>query len=219
MTRIVLIRHGQTILNREDRIRGQLDPELDETGLAQAQLTAQYLSARWPVTAVYSSPLRRAMQTAQAVSCAQDLQARPFDAMLDLNFGDWQGLSFPEAQARYPDLHKAWQEAPQTVRFPGGESLEDVRVRVTSGVDQIWSRHRGQNVAMVGHTVVNRVLLCAVLGLGNDSFWRIGQEPCAVNVFSIGDDGLKTLILLNDTSHLHALVEPSTGGIRDQQRD
>jgi broad specificity phosphatase PhoE len=72
---------------------------------------------------------------------------------------------------------------------------------------------------MVGHTVVNRVLLCAVLGLGNDSFWRIGQEPCAVNVFSIGDDGLKTLILLNDTSHLHALAEPSTGGIRDQQRD
>ena len=75
------------------------------------------------------------------------------------------------------------------------------------------------DVAMVGHTIVNRVLLCAVLGLGNDSFWRIGQDTCAVNVFSVGDDGLKTLTLLNDTSHLRALAQPSAGGNREQQRD
>ena len=203
MTRIELIRHGQTSLNQQDRVRGQLDPDLDEVGLRHAQLTADYVAARWPVAAVYTSPLRRAFQTAEAVARAQGLCPTPLSALLDLNFGNWQGLSFGEARDRFPALHQAWREAPHTVRFPGGESLDDIRSRVTAGVDEVVSRHAEDAVAMTGHTVVNRVLLCAVLGLGNDYFWRLGQDTCAVNVFSVAENGTKTLVLLNDTSHLH----------------
>ncbi len=201
-TRIVLIRHGQTVWNRENRFRGQLDPELDEVGVQQAEATARAVAARWPVVAVYSSPLGRAMQTAEAVARAQGLVAQPLPALLDIHFGELQGLRGEDAYARWPDLVRAWVEAPHTVRFPGGEGLDDVRQRITAGVDEVVARHTGQSVALVSHTVANRVLLCAVLGLGNEHFWRLEQETCAINVFDVKEDGTRVLVLMNDTCHL-----------------
>jgi broad specificity phosphatase PhoE len=149
--------------------------------------------------------MQRAMETAQAIAAAHDLTAHSFDGLLDIDFGEWQGRSPEEVEEDDPKLLKAWFEAPHTVRVPGGESLADVRDRVVSGLHRVIERHPGQTVAMVGHTVVNRVLLCAVLGLGNDHFWRLRQETCAVNVFEAGSDGTFTIVLLNDTCHLQDL--------------
>ena len=207
MTRIVLVRHGQTAWNREVRFRGQADVELDEFGLQQAQATGRYLAARWPVVAVYASPLRRATQTAEAIARAHGLTAHPLEGLLDINFGEWQGLSPDEVAQRYPALYRAWWEAPHTVRFPGGERLDDVRSRVVAALDEVIARHPEQAVALVSHTVANRVLLCAVLGWGNDRFWRLRQETCAVNVFDVEDGGTFTIVLLNDTCHLQGLSE------------
>ncbi len=201
-TRIVLIRHGQTVWNREARFRGRADIPLDEVGLAQAAATARYVAARWPVTAVYASPLRRTLQTAEAVARAQGLSVQPYEGLVDIHFGELQGLLAEEAEQRYPDIYRAWMVAPHTVQFPGGESLEIVRARIMAGVRELVARHPGQAIALVSHTVANRVLLCAVLGLGNDRFWRLGQETCAVNLFDAEDDGDFTVHLLNDTSHL-----------------
>ena len=212
MTRIVLVRHGQTAWNKDVRFRGRADVELDEFGLRQAEATGRYVAARWPdgptrVVAVYASPMRRAMQTAEAIAHAHGLTAQPLGGLLDVDFGEWQGLSPDEVAARYPELYRAWWEAPHTVRFPGGESLDDVRVRILAGLDEVVARHRRQAVALVSHTVANRVLLCAILGLGNASFWRLGQDTCAVNVFDVEDNGTFTLLLLNDTCHLQGLSE------------
>ena len=120
-----------------------------------------------------------------------------------------QGLSLDEVSQRFPDLYQVWREAPHTVNFPGGESLEIVRSRVVAGLDEVIGRHAGQSVALVGHAVVNRVLLCAVLGLGNEHFWRLRQETCTVNVFEAEEDGTFTIALLNDTSHLLAIQSNS----------
>lgn len=204
-TRLILIRHGQTVLNRENRIRGRLDPALDETGLRQAEATARYVALRWPVVAVLSSPLLRAMQTAEAIARAQGLSAEPFDGLLDACFGDWQGLLPGQLRQRYGDLYQAWLDAPHTVHFPGGETLDDVRSRVLAGLDEVVASYSEQSVALVGHNVVNRVLLCAVLGLGADHFWRLGQEPCAVNLIDLAEDRTFTLLVLNDTSAQLAL--------------
>ena len=213
LTRIVLVRHGQTSLNRGDRIRGRLDPPLDEEGLRQARLTAGYVASRWPVAAVYTSPLRRAAQTAEAIAQAQLLEAETFGGLLDLDFGTWHGLSFDEAHERYPSLHQAWREAPHTVVFPEGESLADVHTRALLGIHEIASTHRGHTVAMVGHAVVNRVILCTVLGISNALLWRFGQDTCAVNVFTVVQHGEMTLDLMNDSSHLagasHAVYKES----------
>lgn len=204
-TRFVLIRHGQTAWNRDVRFRGRADVPLDDFGLQQAQATGRYLAERWPVDAVYTSPMRRAVETARAIADAHGLTAQPFHGLLDIDFGQWQGRSPQEIEERYPKLAKAWFDAPHTVQVPGGESLDDVRERVVSGLDEIRERHPGHTVAMIGHTVVNRVLLCAVLGLGNDHFWRLRQETCAVNVFDLQHDGKLTIVLLNATCHLTKL--------------
>jgi broad specificity phosphatase PhoE len=207
MTRIVLVRHGQTAWNREARFRGQADVELDAFGLVQARATGRHVAARWPCVAVYASPLRRTVQTAEAVASAQGLAAQPMAGLIDISFGEWQGCSVDEVEQRDPDLLRAWREAPHTVHFPGGESLDIVRSRIVMALDEVVARHAGETVALVSHTVANRVLLCAVLGWGNDRFWRLHQETCAVNVFDVDEDGAFTLVLLNDTSHLQALPE------------
>ena len=206
MTRIVLVRHGQTVWNREHRFRGQTDVELDEFGLKQAEATGRYLAARWPVVAVYASPLRRTVQTAESVARAQGLTVHPLEGLLDISFGEWQGQLGSEVARRYPDLYRAWLEAPHTVHFPGGEGLDDVRDRVVAALDEVVARHAGQAVVLVSHTVVNRVLLCAVLGWGNDRFWRLRQDTCAVNVFDVEENGAFTIGLLNDTCHLQELL-------------
>jgi len=206
-TRIVLVRHGQTVWNRGGtvRFRGRTDLALDDFGLRQAAVTARYVANRWPVEAVYASPMKRAVQTAQAIAEVHELDAEPFEGLLDIDFGEWQGHSPEALRKEYPDLLRDWFEAPQTVQVPGGESLEDVRQRVVTGLDTVLNRHPGQAVAMVGHTVVNRVLLCAVLGLGNEHFWRLRQDTCGVNVFEVDEHGESVIVVLNDTGHLQGL--------------
>jgi broad specificity phosphatase PhoE len=206
-TRIVLIRHGQTAWNREARFRGQSDVPLEEFGLKQAEATARYVAARWPLVAVYASPLSRAMQTAKPIAQAQGLTTQPLGGLIDINFGKLQGLLATEAEQRYPELYHAWMNAPHTTHFPGGESLNVVRSRISAALDEVVVRHPGQTVALVSHTVVNRVLLCVVLGWGNDRFWRMHQETCAVNVFDVEEDGTFTIIQLNDSGHLLGLEE------------
>jgi broad specificity phosphatase PhoE len=206
-TRIVLIRHGQTACNREARFRGRSDIPLEEFGLRQAEATGRYVAARWPVVAVYASPLGRTMKTAEAIAQAQGLTAQPLDELIDINFGQLQGLWVTKVEQRYPKILQAWMEAPHTVHFPGGESLDIVRSRITAALNSVVARHPDQTVALVSHTVANRVLLCVVLGWDNDRFWRMHQETCAVNVFDIEEDGTFTIIQLNDTSHLQGLQE------------
>jgi len=208
MTRIILIRHGQTAWNTEDRVRGQLEVPLDETGLAQAKLTAARVAQEWKPVAVYCSPMQRAVQTATAIARRLGLEAQPTMGINDMNFGDWQGLTAKEVQQRWPELARAWVEAPHTVAFPGGESLDALRTRGMATLREIIERHPEQDVVVVGHMVVNRVLLLAVLGLDNSSYWRIGQDTCAINVFR-WRRGAFFIDSLNDTYHLRENVPSS----------
>jgi len=203
MTRIILIRHGQTAWNKVERIRGQVEIPLDETGLVQAEATARRVVAEWQPLAVYCSPLQRAVQTAQPIARRLGLGIQPVPGLNDMDFGQWQGLSPEEVKARWPDLARAWLRAPHTVTFPGGESLDQVKERSMAALHQIIARHAEEEVAIVGHTVVNRVLLCAVLGLDNSNYWRIGQETCAINVFK-WRKGIFFIESINDTCHLRA---------------
>ena len=201
MTRFILVRHGQTEWNRMERFRGRADVPLNAAGLAQAAAAGRRLAAEWPLTAVYSSPLSRAAATAEAIAAHFDLPVERLDGLADIDYGEWQGLTPDEARALWPAQVKAWYTAPHTVRPPGGESLADLRVRAMATIHTLASRHAGQTVALVSHTVVNRVILLAILGLGNDRFWRLRQDNGAINVFEAeGRDFV--LVGMNDTCHL-----------------
>lgn len=95
----------------------------------------------------------------------------------------------------------AWHNAPHVARIPGGETLDDLRTRALAAVKDLATRHPDQTIVLVGHTVINRVILLAILGLGNHRFWRLKQDTCAVNVFE-ADGPDFTLASLNDTCHL-----------------
>jgi broad specificity phosphatase PhoE len=202
MTRIILVRHGQTAWNigsgAGERFRGRIDLPLDDTGLAQARALAQRL-ANQPIAAVYTSLLKRAVETAHPIAQQLGLPVQPLAGIMDINYGDWQGLSPAEAAQAYPDLYARWLDKPQRVKFPNGESLRQVRFRGMAALKEIVARHEGRTVLLVAHQVVNKVLVCAMLGLCNSHFWRIQQDNGCLNVFDY-QDGVFTAVLINDTS-------------------
>ena len=201
MARIILVRHGQTEWNRVERFRGQADVPLNATGLAQAQATGRRVAATWRPVAVYASPLSRAVQTAQAIAQHFDLTVQPQADLIDIDYGKWQGLPPAEVNERWPDAFYAWQHAPHTAQIPGGETLAHLRARGMAVVRQLIDHHVGQTFVIVGHTVINRVLLLGMLGLGNERFWHLGQQTCAINVIRPRDKDFE-LVSLNDTCHL-----------------
>jgi len=200
LTQLVLVRHGQTAWNKQPRFRGQADIALDETGLAQAQATADKL-ARFPISAVYSSPLKRAMATAQPIADKFGLSVQSHNGLIDIDFGKCNGLTPDEARTRYGDLLDNWLTKPQIVTFPNGESLNNVTDRFTSTLDELVNNHTDQTIVLVSHMVALKAVLCAVLGLDNSHFWQIAQDTCAINIVNT-KDGNYIISLLNDTCHL-----------------
>ena len=203
----ILVRHGQTEWNRVERFRGRADVPLNETGLAQAEATGWRVAAEWSPAAVYSSPLSRAVKTAEAIAKHFSLPVQVHPGLADIDYGEWQGLTPEEARQRWPEQVEHWYNYPEKAHIPGGETLTDLRTRAMQTVNELTDRHAGKTVVLVGHTVINRIILLGVLGLGNERFWRIQQEPCAINVFEAEKDDF-VLVSLNDTCHLRASTRP-----------
>jgi broad specificity phosphatase PhoE len=200
-TRFILVRHGQTEWNRVERFRGRADIPLNETGLAQARRIARRLSEE-PFVTVYAGPLERTLATARPIAEARHLPVQPLAGLIDIDFGAWQGLTPDEVAARYPDDYLRWLNRPAEVHFPGGESLSQVRVRAMTAIQSLTGAHAGQTVVLVSHKIVNKVILCAVLGLSDGSIWRIEQDNGAMNWFEFRD-GVWVVQSLNDTCHLN----------------
>jgi len=206
MTKLVLARHGETAWNVERIFRGRSEVELDDVGMRQAELLGEYLS-NLKLDAIYSSPVRRALDTANIVARYQKIDVRVAQGLSDMHFGEWQSLSEQEVRRRYPALLDEWHSTPERIRMPGGESLEDVRNRSMQVVSGVVSKYDG-SVLLVSHRVVIKVLVCSLLGLDNSHFWNIGQDVGGVTIFSYVN-GRFVLTRHNDTSHLRALGKPA----------
>ncbi len=202
MTEIVLVRHGETEWNVGEIFRGRIDIELNETGIKQAKLLAEYLS-NIKIEAVYSSPLKRALKTAETMAVNHHLGVKIAPELIDIDFGTWQGLSRQEVSEKYPELYSEWINRPDKAKIPSGESLDDVRRRALGIVNEVTAKHQG-TVILVSHRVVNKVLICALLGLDNSHFWNIRQDTCGITTFAC-EDGRFVLIRHNDTSFLKPL--------------
>ncbi|MEE8381920.1 MAG: histidine phosphatase family protein [Thermodesulfobacteriota bacterium] len=200
MVKVILIRHGETNWNTKQIFRGRKDIPLNEVGLAQAKAVGISLKDI-QIDAVYSSPLGRALETANALSESRSLEIELDEGFIDIDFGKWQGTSHEEVQKKYKDLYEMWLTKPQMVTFPEGESLKDVNTRSMEALEKVIKKHPGKTLAIVSHRVLNKVLLCSVLGLELSHFWFIKQDTCAINRFEYKDERFY-LTLLNDTCHL-----------------
>jgi probable phosphoglycerate mutase len=141
------------------------------------------------------------MDTARPIAARHALEVSPFQGLLDIDYGQWGGRSHREVAAEWPDLYRRWKAAPQDVQIPGGESLGAVRRRIDEGLETLSSRHDGEIVVLVGHQVVNKVLVCRLLGLDNSAFWHIRQDTGCINRFDY-DGATATALTINEICHL-----------------
>ncbi|MFF4378846.1 bifunctional RNase H/acid phosphatase [Kitasatospora sp. NPDC001547] len=203
-TTFVLLRHGETPLTPEKRFSGSggTDPELSDKGRWQAERAAEALAARGSVQAVVASPMRRTRQTAETVAARLGLEVRYEDGLREVDFGDWEGLTFAEVRERYPDDLTAWLGSAKARPTGGGESFTALTHRVGVARDKILARYAGKTVLVVSHVSPIKTLVRLALGAPPDSMYRMelaAASVCAVQYYA---DGNASLRLLNDTSHL-----------------
>jgi broad specificity phosphatase PhoE len=207
-TRMLLLRHGQTTLSIQRRYSGQGDPKLTVLGHDQAEAAAARLAAPEAgglapegIAAVLTSPLRRARQTAAAVAQALDVPLEVRDALVETDFGGWEGLTFAEAGERDPELHAKWL-GDEHVPPPGGESFATVGARVAAERAAIVAAYPGQTVVVVSHVTPIKLLLRQALAGGPEILYRLHLDLASLSVADFYPDGGASVRLFNDTGHL-----------------
>ncbi len=185
MPLLLLIRHGENEYTKTGRLAGRLPGvNLNERGRKQAEELAESLSNA-PLAAVYSSPLERAMQTAEPIAKAHNLEVIATPGLMEANVGEWQGKS-----VRRLALSKYWrivQGAPSRARHPGGESFAEIQVRIVSALEEICAKHRDRDlVACVFHADPIRLAVAHFIGMPLDHFQRLGCDTGSVTLLAVG---------------------------------
>jgi phosphoserine phosphatase len=203
-SKIILTRHGHVEGITPKRFRGRQDVPLSRLGRAQAEATAQRISAAWRPTVVYTSPMGRCVATGAAIAEACGVENKVLLALNDLDYGAWQWKTHDEIEAAFPELYERWHSAPQLCRFPKGESLQDLVARTGDVLRHVLSEHSDQVVVLVGHDSVNRALLMQVLEQPLSAYWRIFFEPCGISEIDfVGDTALVRRV--DELAHLEHL--------------
>jgi probable phosphoglycerate mutase len=217
--RLILARHGETAANRDGLGLGLQDVPLTEKGRQQAEALAEAL-AGVKIDAIYSSPLRRAMDTAQAIASRHGLEVIADERLTEMDVGDLDGLTFDEMRGRYPEFLSRWLgEEAGTLRMPGGsESLQEVQDRAREAVQRIAQRYERGTVVAVTHNFTIHALLCDALNMPICDFRRLRHDLAATSTLDLRG-GRAVVIHLNDTCHLEArgLADAQTWPVHRRQ--
>ena len=200
-TRLYLVRHGATQLTAEDRFAGETGVDLSDEGRWQAALLGERLR-REGLTAIYSSPLSRTMETARIIGGCCGLEPVIVDPLREISHGRWEGLTRAEVEERYGAEYAAWEEDPFTFAPEGGETGLTVLARALPALRGIITQHGGERVLVVSHKATIRILISSLLGFDARGYRdRLDQAPACLNVLDFRDAGQARLMLFNDTSH------------------
>jgi phosphoserine phosphatase len=203
MTKIILTRHGHVEGIEPERFRGRIDLPLTKLGDAQAKALAQRIARSWRPEVIYTSPLSRCVVTGGLIASACGIESRVLECLNDLDYGQWQWKTHDEVRDTWPDLLRAWHATPDRVRFPEGESLQDLIARTADALRFVQQCHtlKTDTVVLVGHDSVNRAILLQLLDQPLSAYWRIAQSPCALNEIDIVGNEVHVL-RINETGHL-----------------
>ncbi len=203
ITRLYLVRHGETLANREYRYIGTRDDTLSSHGQTQAIQLAEALSGL-PIAAVYSSPLQRTYHTALPIATRHNLEVQRVDDLRESDFGAWEGLSRTEVLERSPEDSQRLREWEHNTSIapPGGESFEALQQRVVTAAEHLAQAHPDQAIVLVSHVGPIKVLLGAALGAPLTSAFRIFLDPATISVVDWRDATYATIRLVNSHAHL-----------------
>jgi ribonuclease H / adenosylcobalamin/alpha-ribazole phosphatase len=200
-TRLLLLRHGQTELSVQRRYSGRGNPVLTDLGRRQAEAAAAYLAQRGGISAVFTSPLQRAYDTAVVAAKALGVDVVVDDDLIETDFGDWEGLTFGEAAERDPELHRRWLRD-TSVAPPRGESFDSVTERVRRARDRIIAEHEGTTVLVVSHVTPIKLLLRMALDAGSGILYRLHLDLASLSIAEFYPDGASSVRLVNQTAYL-----------------
>jgi phosphoserine phosphatase len=200
-TKVLLVRHGHVPGISPEIFRGRADIELTDRGVAEAHKTADSIARFWQPAAVYTSPLQRCIDTSTAIAKKCEVSVEILPALIDLNYGEWQWQTHEAIAALSPELYHRWRTTPHLMRFPRGESLQELVARAADALRFAIEKHPGETVVMVSHESGNCVLLLQVLEQPLSAYWRLAQDPCAINEIAVASDQV-AVIRVNETAHL-----------------
>ena len=176
---VILLRHGETDWNLQGRCQGSTDLELNEIGLRKAREVAASLRAE-RIDAVYCSDLRRAVQTADAICQGRSLKVMTDGDLRELDHGEFEGLTFAQIRAAYPDFMRQWRSEPAELLIPGGERLVDVQRRAWRAMERIARSHLPhETVAVVSHQFPISAILCLITGTPLNQYRSFHLDPCS----------------------------------------
>ncbi len=200
--KILLVRHGETEWNRLHRFQGRSNIPLNQKGNDQARALALALKDE-SITAIYSSPLERAMET--AVHIQQFHQISPLiqePAFMEMNLGEFEGMEGRRWKDEYQVFRKAWEQKPAALAMPGGESLQDVQERAVGALVRICKPYEsGDTLVICSHNFVIVSVLCFASGVALDQFRQLRQDTAAINILYKENDEFQ-VERVNDCSHL-----------------
>ena len=199
MERLFLIRHGETAGTAKRKFMGKTDMPLNQKGQREAGLLAGRLKNE-KITAFYTSPLKRTVETAAALKQFHNAPLKKQKAFREIGFGKWEGLTLDEIYKKDKRLCQKWFNDVENFTPPAGESVRDLKKRVIKGCKEIFSRHQRGTVAIITHGGPIRILLCYLLNLDLTFFWKIKINTSSVTILTFLN-GRVTLTLLNDTCH------------------
>jgi len=200
LSRLLLVRHGDTELNSAERYWGDSDVKLSDAGFGQAEKLRHRLAAE-KIDAIYSSNLRRASETAQIIASGHQLDVITCAELREINFGKLEGLTFAEASQLYPEVSKLWMKRSPNLKYPGGESLSEFNKRVSKFLNRLKKHTPEETILIVAHSGVLRTLICQLLGLKLQHRWQIRLNLASLSILETYPQRA-ILNLLNDVSHL-----------------
>ncbi|MBI5183965.1 MAG: alpha-ribazole phosphatase [Nitrospinae bacterium] len=186
-TGLYLIRHGEVANVEEGVYNGHFDVDLSDKGIRQMEEMAERLSKK-EIRAIYCSDLKRTVGGAKIIGKRLSLsQIKSFKDLRELNYGRWEGLRFEEIKRRYPEEVEARNADYINYRIKGGENFIEMSDRVIPRIEEILRSHRGEDIALVAHGGVNRVILCWALNMDISNMLRIKQDFAAFNIINFYD--------------------------------
>ncbi len=200
MTKLYLVRHGETEWNRLAKTQGCTDIKLSDEGYIQAHRLAGRLQNEG-IAAIYSSDLKRAYDTACVLSDNLDIEVNTSVHLREMNFGCWEGMDFESIKNQYSDIHSLWVSSPNKAKIPGGEELMRVQSRVTNAAKGILALHEGEKIVLVSHGITLKCLIFGLIGIDLDNLSRIRLDNCSISIIEHKNQRY-VLDLLNDTCHI-----------------
>lgn len=200
MTKLFIVRHGQTEWNILKKIQGHANASLTETGLLQGDMVAKRLGKE-DIDIIYSSDLDRAKITAGKISQATNAQLILTEELREMSFGIWEGMLFEEVKAKYPEDFKKWMEAPEFLNIPEGETLELLENRMEKVINEILEKHKGKNIVIVSHGTALKTLILHLLNMPLTNYKNLAMDNVSLSIVEKRDYN-NVLKLYNDTGHL-----------------